>query len=128
MTLLGSLLAKYSTLVTGLEARNKLTLGYVQQSLLHEEKKLTGEYRSHENSAGGGSTAMYSTEQGQQHRRYKPKCYKCSRTGHLRRDGKKPDGSTKHNAKHNAKPAETNSSDSESDNGVFTASSVITRS
>ena len=51
VTILGSLLAKYSTLVTALEARNELTLGYVQQSLLHEEKKLTGEYRSHENSA-----------------------------------------------------------------------------
>ena len=37
----------------------------------------------------------------------------------LRRDCKKPDGSTKHNAK----PAETILSDSESDNGVFTASS-----
>ena len=60
-----SLPSKYLTPVTALEAKNELTFGYVQQSLLHEEEKLTGEYRFHENSAGGRSTAMYRIEQGQ---------------------------------------------------------------
>ena len=39
VTLLGSLPPSYQMLVTTLEARNELTLNYVQQSLVHEEKK-----------------------------------------------------------------------------------------
>ena len=36
VTLLGSLPASYKTLVTALEARDEVTLSYVQQSLIHK--------------------------------------------------------------------------------------------
>ena len=40
VTLLGSLPPSYSTLVTALEARDAITLSYVQQSLIREEQRL----------------------------------------------------------------------------------------
>ena len=40
VTLLGSLPPSYSTLVTALEARDAVTLSYVQQSFIHEEQRL----------------------------------------------------------------------------------------
>ena len=40
VTLLGSLPPSYSTLVTVLEARDAVTLSYVQQSLIHKEQRL----------------------------------------------------------------------------------------
>ena len=46
VTLLGSLPASYSTLVTALEARDDLNLGYVQQCLIHEERKQNGDFGS----------------------------------------------------------------------------------
>ena len=43
VTLLGSLPRSYSTLVTALEARgDDITLKLVQQSLIHEEQKISG--------------------------------------------------------------------------------------
>ena len=39
VTLLGSLPSGYSNLVTVLEARDTVTLSYVQQSLIHEEQR-----------------------------------------------------------------------------------------
>ena len=45
VTLLGSLPSDYSTLVTALEARaDDLTLGYVQQALIHEERNKSERY------------------------------------------------------------------------------------
>ena len=40
VTLLGSLPPSYSTLVTALEARDVISLSYVQQSLIHEEQRI----------------------------------------------------------------------------------------
>ena len=40
VTLLGSLPPSYSALVTALEARDAVTLSYVQQSLIREEQRL----------------------------------------------------------------------------------------
>lgn len=42
VTLLGSLPPRYSTWVTALEARDALSLSYVQQSLINEEQKSKG--------------------------------------------------------------------------------------
>ena len=42
VTLLGSLPVTYSTLVTALEARDTVTLGYAQQALIREEQRLKG--------------------------------------------------------------------------------------
>ena len=43
VTLFGSLPPSYSTLVTALEARDTISLRYVQQSLIREEQKLYGD-------------------------------------------------------------------------------------
>ena len=40
VTLLGSLPPSYSTLVTALEARDVISLSYVQQSLIREEQRI----------------------------------------------------------------------------------------
>ena len=63
VTLLGSLSASYLMLVTVLEARDDLTLSYIQQSLIQDERKLNEEYLvSNDRSAGDGSLAMFSDE------------------------------------------------------------------
>ena len=55
VTLLGSLPKGYSTLVTALEARENVSLSYVQQSLIHEEQKLNIELRAN---AGQNTSAL----------------------------------------------------------------------
>ena len=63
VTLLGSLPGSYSMLVTVLEARDDFKSSYVQQSLIHEERKLNEEYgASNDWSAGDGSLGMFSGE------------------------------------------------------------------
>ena len=57
VTLLGSLPASFQTLVTALEARDIVTLSHAQQSLIHEEKKLNGEYGRER--PGDSGTALY---------------------------------------------------------------------
>ena len=42
VTLLGSLPSSYLTLVTALEARDEISLSYVQQALIREEQRLKG--------------------------------------------------------------------------------------
>ena len=53
-TLLGSLPATYSTLVTALEARD--TFGYAQQALIREEQRLKDGSTTGGSVATGGST------------------------------------------------------------------------
>ena len=73
VTLLGSLPASFQTLVTALEARDTVTLSHAQQSLIHEEKKLNGEYGRER--PGDSGTALYHRERGsnRQRRQWKPK-------------------------------------------------------
>jgi hypothetical protein len=55
VTLLGSLPSKYSTLVTALEARVDLvSLKFVQQALIHEEQKQSGQFGSARVGVSGG--------------------------------------------------------------------------
>ena len=76
-TLLGSLPSPYATLVTALETQlENLTLASVQQSVLHEERKLCGSSRSESEGALIGK----------QRTRRGVKCYECEQYGHFRRD------------------------------------------
>ena len=43
----GSLPPSYSTLITALEARDAVTLGYVQQSLIRKEQRLKESHIQH---------------------------------------------------------------------------------
>ena len=54
MTLLGSLPESYSTLVTALEAQvDDVKLSFVQQALVHEEQKLSGEFGDTSSASAG---------------------------------------------------------------------------
>ena len=77
VTLLGSLPQSYEMLVTTLETREELTLNYVQQSLVHEERKQSGSSTSEKSDGGHG--AMYHKRDGKREhtkhdRQWKPKC------------------------------------------------------
>ena len=54
VALLGSLPSSYSTLVTALEARDNISLSYIQQSLIREEQRLIGYNKLCRSMDGGG--------------------------------------------------------------------------
>ena len=129
VTLLGSLPAKYQTLVTALEARDTVSLSYVQQSLMHEEKKLNGEYGApmSEKSSNSGDSALFHKEcrergssRGQQ-QQWKPKCFRCGQTERNCPTKLKQEYSN-NPTKHNTKPAEEIFTDTAEEDGVFAAS------
>ena len=86
VTLLGSLPRSYSTLVTALEARvDDIRLSFVQQALMHEEQKLTGQFGvSISSSDERSSSALLGMKKKNKSR--KPKCFSCGQVGHIRRD------------------------------------------
>ena len=123
VTLLGSLPRSYSTLVTALEARENVSFSYVQQSLIHEEQKLNGEFKQQSTSVEDqNSSALVGGQPGNSQRwkpRWKPKCYDCGELGHVRRDC--PNSAWRQ--QHKAKPAGMPYSDSEpGGTGAFAAS------
>ena len=80
VTLLGSLPQGYSSLVTALEARvDNVRLNYVQQALIHEEKKRQGFIRN-------DKQPMDSALVGAQEKRRPVKCFGCGGLGHFRRN------------------------------------------
>ncbi len=119
VTLLGSLPPSYSTLVTALEAcSNDLKLYFVQQALVHEEQKLNGQSR---NTSSVDSALVGAYKKGKPSGSWKPLgCFECGDLDHYHRNcpklKKRSVGSM-----HNAKTAEEDCSDSESDE-MFAAS------
>ena len=130
VTLLGSLPPSFSGLVTALEARENVTLDYVQQSLVQEEIK--------RKAASGGATpsqqdsALFGAAKDQF--RKPPICWKCNEIGHIWRfcphdKGKKSAPRPGHKAKAaqevNSPDEPTQGCDSDADSdadlGVFVA-------
>ena len=90
VTLLGSLPPNYSTLVTALEARDTISLRYVQQSLICEEQRLYGDSKQNGsmNARGGTGQALTGKLESQKcgGHQHKKVCYLCGETGHFPRD------------------------------------------
>ena len=80
VTLLGSLPKNYSTLVTALEARDNISLDYVQQALVREELKLRGQVKRE------GDSALMGDRKRRTPNSKKPVCYSCQKPGHFQRD------------------------------------------
>lgn len=125
VTLLGSLPRSYSTLVTALEARiEDASLSFVQQALIHEERKLNG----HPNREDRSLSALVGVQNKAKSR--KMKCFNCGKPGHFRRDCTKKVEQDHHSkTAHKAKTVKKKhlNSDSESDvdpdsSGAFAAS------
>ena len=89
VTLLGSLPPSYSTLVTALEARDAITLSYVQQSLICEEQRLKESNSQHTglDKVSGIERALIGKQDGQTSKGHRNKkvCYLCGETGHFRK-------------------------------------------
>ena len=132
VTLLRSLPPSYSTLVTALEARDVISLSYVQQSLIREEQRIKESNTLHTSSdtmSGTGEALIgkheYQTSKWYQ---YKKTCYFCGESGHFFKDCPKSLHQKPLKSKHKVKSAYMVSqgeshSDSESDEKVFGASS-----
>ena len=90
VNLLGSLLPSYSTLVTALEARDVISLSYVQQSLIREEQRIKESNTLHTSSdtMSGTGKALIGKHEYQTSKRYQYKktCYFCGESGHFFKD------------------------------------------
>ena len=102
VTLLGSLPSSFSTVVTALETRiDDLTMDFVQQQLIHHERKLkTQESKSevlHDSALMGAQKQKL------------PKCWTCDEVGHIQRFCPKQKEKSQHRAKVTKDEVESNS-------------------
>ena len=134
VTLLGSLPASYSTLVTALEARDAINLSYVQQSFICEEQRLKESNSQHtglDKVSGIGQTLIErhddQTSKGHQN---KTVCYLCGKQDVFIRTAqriftKSSVSKPKHKGKSACLVSQGEScSDTESDEKVFRVSSL----
>ena len=130
ITLLGSLPPGYSTLVTTLEARDAITLSYVQQSLIREEQRLKESNTQHTglDKVSGIGRVLIGKYDGQTNKGHRNKkvCYLCGEIGQFRKDC--PKNLHQKLSKHKGKSAclvsqGESCSDTESDEKVFGVSS-----
>ena len=109
VTLLGSLTPGYSTLVTALEARDTISLSYVQQSLIREEQRLKGSSTLHTSldTMGGTGQALIGKQESQTSKRWQHKktCYLCGESGHFCKSCPKNFHQNLFKSKHKAKSA-----------------------
>ena len=122
VTLLGSLPPSYCTLVTALEARvDDITLGFVQQALIHEEQKLSGQFGHPSSSLSDDQSdlALVGVQKKTRPRKLL-KCFGCGEVRRFHRDCPQKSQERSRPA-HKAETAEEKSSNSDSD-GVFAAS------
>jgi hypothetical protein len=122
VTLLGSVPHSYSTLVTALEARvDDVSLSYVQQALIHEERKKSvglGNLPV----GGGESGRQQSALVGRQGKGRRLRCYGCGGEGHFRRDcPKRRESSNPHTDKPVTEESHSHSEPDQS-TGAFLAS------
>lgn len=114
VTLLGSLPSSFSIVVTALEARvDDLTLDFVQQQLIHHERKLKAQELKSE--APHDSVLL-----GNQ-RRKTPRCWTCDEPGHVQRFCPKRRGTSQHRAKITEDEVES----SNEDEGAFPVSDEV---
>ena len=85
VTLLRSLSGSYATLVTALESReDDFTLNYVQQALVHKERKM--QERGHSESDKQSRDSVLVGDSKRKFKCQKPICYGCQQPGQFRRD------------------------------------------
>ena len=80
LTLLGSLLRSFTTLITAIKARvDGVSLDYVQQALIHEEMKQS-ELSSQLNDSESALTGTFGRNMAHKW----PTCFECDAVGHVR--------------------------------------------
>ena len=74
--------------MTALEARadDNLKLAHVQQTLIHEELKITENFGQAANTLPGEQTTSAMVSSQGNHKSWKPRCYMCGQLGHFRCD------------------------------------------
>lgn len=115
VTLLGSLPPNYATLVTALEARSDdISLNYVQQALVHEERKQNGQLVLSTSVSKGDSVLVgaqsYPVKKGSGSLKKKIKCFNCGRYGHVKKNCWAVTQPTNSNPGHRAKVGESEQS------------------
>ena len=116
VTLLGSLPKSYSTFVTAQEARENVSLSYLQQALVHEEQKRHGQEHFKNADMHRRDAALV----GESRKNFKPRkpiCFGCQQPGHFQCDCHK----VKKVLSHKAETADERAEDLEV-TGAFAAS------
>ena len=112
--------------MTALEARDTISLSYVQQSLICEKQKLKGDSKLDGSMDEGAGQALFGKQESRKSggHQYKKVYYLCEEPGHFRRDRLKNCGQKVSKSKHKAisvsmESREGSHSDTESDETFY---------